>query len=81
MSKAMLPCFKCGNALENAVINEPNQPYAGTEFRTYGHYGSTFFDPFDDSELVLNVCDECLSAFSDRLGWKPANGQVRPYQS
>jgi hypothetical protein len=68
MSKdAMLPCFKCGKTLENAFGDAENQPYGGTEFRTYGHYGSTFWDSFDGEELVLNVCDDCLRAHTERL--------------
>ena len=68
MSKeAMLPCFKCGKTLPNACHDEDNQPYGGTEFRTYGHYGSTFWDSFDGEELVLNVCDDCLRGHTGRL--------------
>ena len=68
MSKdAMLPCFKCGKVLPNVDAGEDNQPYGGTEFRTYGHYGSTFWDSFDGEELVLNICDDCLREHTDRL--------------
>lgn len=61
MSKiALLPCFKCGVELENVFPDiTTNQPSEGTEFRTYGMYGSTFWDSFDGEELVLNVCDSC----------------------
>lgn len=65
--EAMLPCFKCGKTLQNVSADLENQPYEGTEFRTYGHYGSTFWDSFDGEELVLNICDECLRAHTDRL--------------
>lgn len=68
MSKeAMLPCFKCGKTLLNAFGDSDNQPSEGTEFRTYGHYGSTFWDSFDGEELVLNICDDCLRAHTERL--------------
>lgn len=68
MSKqAMLPCFACGKQLDNVSHDEDNQPYAGTEFRTYGHYGSTFWDSFDGEELVLNICDDCLNRHRERL--------------
>jgi hypothetical protein len=63
----MLPCFKCGKTLQNECAQEENQPRQGTEFRTYGQYGSTFWDSFDGEELVLNVCDECLRAHTERL--------------
>lgn len=64
---AMLPCFVCGTTLQNAFPDEDNQPEEGTEFRTYGHYGSTFWDSMDGEELVLNVCDECLRKGTERL--------------
>lgn len=68
MSKeAMLPCFMCGKTLENAFPDLDNQPWGGTEFRTEGHYGSTFWDSMYGEELVLNICDDCLRAHPDRL--------------
>jgi hypothetical protein len=65
---AYLPCFKCGKILENVFVECDNQPYSGTEFRTEGHYGSTFWDSFDGEDLVLNICDDCLREYSKRLG-------------
>lgn len=66
--EAMLPCFTCGRKLLNVAIDgDENQPSEGTEFRSYGHYGSTFWDSFDGEELVLNICDDCLRARADRL--------------
>lgn len=68
MSKhALLPCFVCGAVLENVFDEAQNQPYGATEFRTYGGYGSTFWDSFDGEELVLNVCDPCLEKGTTRL--------------
>lgn len=64
---AMLPCFACGKTLRNMFDDAENQPDKGTEFRTYGHYGSTFWDSFDGEELVLTVCDDCLAAHTERL--------------
>lgn len=63
----MLPCFACGKTLLNACAESENQPQEGTEFRTYGHYGSTFWDSFDGEELVLSICDDCLRRHSVRL--------------
>lgn len=65
--EAMLPCFICGKRLLNAVAESENQPREATEFRTYGHYGSTFWDTCSGEELVLNMCDECLRRRTDRL--------------
>lgn len=66
--EALLPCLVCSRVLKNVCSQEDNQPYGGTEFRTYGHYGSTFWDSLDGEELVLNICDSCLRGRQDRLG-------------
>lgn len=65
---AYLPCLVCGRTLRNAWDGADNQPSEGTEFRTYGHYGSTFWDSMHGEQLVLNVCDNCLRTHKDRLG-------------
>lgn len=65
---AYLPCLVCGRTLRNVFDGADNQPEEGTEFRTYGAYGSTFWDSFHEEELVLNVCDNCLRKHKDRLG-------------
>jgi hypothetical protein len=42
---------------------DENQPYCGTEFVAYGHYGSTIHDPIGEPErlvLVANICDTCI---------------------
>jgi hypothetical protein len=71
MSKdAMLPCIGCGLVLQNAFDLDGasnNQPSGGTEFRTFGHYGSTFWDSFAGEELVVNICDGCLRTWAERL--------------
>lgn len=66
---AFVPCFCCGETLKNVVDVDdcPNQPSGGTEFYTYGHYGSTFWDSFDREALVLNICDRCLRSNPGRL--------------
>ncbi|AEL21689.1 hypothetical protein LILAC_91 [Mycobacterium phage Lilac] len=74
--RAMLPCFACGKVLENSFENVENQPSEGTEFRTYGHYGSTFWDSFDGTELVLNICDACLRERAGRLATQAAPEKV-----
>lgn len=77
MSTPALPCFACGSLLENVSSHSENQPYAGTEFRTQGHYGSTFWDSFDGEDLVLNICDPCLCAHRDRLARQYADAELR----
>lgn len=64
----MLPCFVCGVVLQNAWEGSVNQPSEGTEFQTYGHYGSTFWDSFNGEQIVVNVCDECLRKNTARVG-------------
>jgi hypothetical protein len=67
-TEAMLPCLVCGKTLETVWQHDSESaPYGGTEFRTYGHYGSTFWDSFYGEELILTVCDDCLRERSDRL--------------
>lgn len=60
-----LPCIVCGRELEDASGDENyNQPYAGTAFRSRGHYGSTVWDTMADRWvwLEINVCDPCMEA-------------------
>ena len=63
-------CIVCAAEVENWDIAHPDKdvvhPIGGTVFRTYGHYGSTVFDPMDASYLDIVVCDECLKARLDR---------------
>lgn len=54
-----LPCLVCGKVLYRSW-SDHQQPSDGTEFRTYGHYGSTFWDSFHGEEIIINICDECL---------------------
>ena len=54
-----LPCIRCDRALEPAAPGAENQPNGGTEFVSYGHYGSAY-DPMDGTAVVINLCDDCL---------------------
>lgn len=58
-------CIICKREVENWDIAYPEDetqvhPIDGTVFRTYGHYGSTVFDPMDASYLEVVFCDACL---------------------
>lgn len=64
--ETMIPCFKCGKTLNRVADNEL-QPYGGTAFSTYGHYGSTFWDSFHGEEIVVIICDECLNANKSKI--------------
>lgn len=62
-----LPCIVCGYQPDTAFNGcTGNQPYKATAFTTGGHYGSTFFDPMDESRIEINVCDECLRKAVDK---------------
>jgi hypothetical protein len=56
-----LSCIVCDYQPDTAFNGcTNNQPYKATAFTTMGHYGSTFFDPMDNSQIEINVCDDCL---------------------
>jgi hypothetical protein len=59
-------CIICAADVDNWDIAHPEKdtvhPIGGTVFRTYGHYGSTVFDPMDASYLEVVVCDRCLKS-------------------
>jgi hypothetical protein len=57
-----LICIVCATELEKCSGHD-SIPYGGTLFETMGHYGSTFFDPFDgQSKIEIVICDPCLKA-------------------
>lgn len=61
MTQNALPCIACGAELKAISEDDIVQPYDAVTFRAYGQYGSTVFDPQDDSQLYINVCDVCLA--------------------
>lgn len=74
-------CIVCNAEVENwdEVYPEGNSqvyPIDGTAFRTYGHYGSTVFDPMDASYLDIVVCDPCLRSRMERT-YSGVNVQYR----
>lgn len=65
MSNLALPCIVCEKPLVNVFDDADNQPYCGTEFVSYGHYGSTIHDSGMNPggapmALVVNICDTCI---------------------
>lgn len=72
-----LTCIKCNKELKSC-FDDAVQPLGGTAFRTYGHYGSTVFDPMDGSYLDIVVCDECLSSRPD-CTYKGKNTNYQTY--
>ena len=60
-------CIICTKEIENwdQVYPEGNtkiHPLGGTAFRTYGHYGSSVFDPMDASCMEIVICCDCLKS-------------------
>lgn len=66
----VLPCFRCGKVLEQALPGATmhRHPSGGVVFRGYGNYGSTVYDPVRgysgsrSEHLEINICDDCLKA-------------------
>lgn len=57
-----MDCIVCKKPLPNVVEMVDNQPAGGTEFMTWGHYGSVVTDLMGQAAHVVNVCDDCLLA-------------------
>jgi hypothetical protein len=55
-----IPCFVCGEHLTEVGEEDINHPSGGLVLNSFGHYGTTVFDPMDGSWLELNICDECI---------------------
>ena len=63
-----IQCFKCDKELENwNYRNILVHPMKGLHFLTYGHYGSSFFDPMDGSTLNIAICDECVETNKHKI--------------
>ena len=61
-------CICCNKKLEKVFDENINlQPSGAVHFYSYGHYGSTYFDPMDGSTLNIFVCDTCLEKNQDKL--------------
>ena len=74
-------CIVCNTGVDNWDIAYPEDeikvhPIGGTVFRTYGHYGSSVFDPMDASYLEVVVCDDCLKSRKERT-YTGVNEQYR----
>lgn len=58
-------CIICDKEVKNwdQAYPEGNtkiHPIGGTVFKTYGHYGSTVFDPMDATYMEIVICCDCL---------------------
>lgn len=68
------PCIICNKQLDSAIpedssLSGTNQPYKGIAFMSYGHYGSTIFDPRPNSKYFLEViiCEDCIKSRLDKV--------------
>lgn len=82
MAKAIktCTCVICSKRMNNYDYSG-NQPQGGTEFITYGHYGSAVTDTMDGIGFAINICDGCLRAAGDAghvLRIFPPRAQPRP---
>lgn len=60
-------CIVCAKEIKNRDQAYPEgntkiHPIGGTVFKTYGHYGSTVFDPMDATYMEIVICCECLKS-------------------
>jgi hypothetical protein len=73
MFDSKIPCIRCDKPLDNSTymhggIAVEVHPSSGLHFRTYGHYGSTIFDPMGTNEtLDVAICDECIMLRLDNV--------------
>ena len=57
-------CIVCRKHLpdvDTGLVPKDNHPSGGSEFSTWGHYGSAVTDNMAGVAHCVNVCDECLS--------------------
>ena len=73
-TESKIPCLVCGKELDNWVYESRGgdseievHPMDGLQFRTYGHYGSTIFDPMDGTFLDIAICDPCIMKNANKV--------------
>lgn len=74
MIKNTIKCFVCDSELENWVYDGREghkvevHPQGGLQFVSYGHYGSTIFDPVGKNiQIELAICDVCVMKKLDHI--------------
>jgi hypothetical protein len=78
-----IKCIVCANDLENLQYEMRDgkpvevHPINGLHFRTYGHYGSTIFDPMGTGEyLDIAICDSCIMNNIEKVRGSGKSGLV-----
>ena len=73
-------CFKCNKPIFPEYVGgdeeEPNENVKhvlqcsdAADLRTGGHYGSTFIDSFDSTQISVLICDDCLRQNGSKVLW------------
>jgi hypothetical protein len=69
-----IACIGCSKELDNMQYEMRDgkqvevHPMGGLHFRSYGHYGSTIFDPIGTGEyLDVAICDLCIMKSLDSV--------------
>jgi hypothetical protein len=69
-----ISCIVCSEELDNLQYEmrdgkqEEVHPMDGLHFRSFGHYGSTIFDPMGTGEyLDVAICDLCIMKNLDKV--------------
>lgn len=68
----MNKCFCCDKDLNVTNGSDPTigyPVYGGLWFRSNGNYGSTIFDPHDDSDEFIRIiiCDDCIRKNPEKI--------------
>jgi len=72
-TESTIDCIVCGKELNNWEYEHEDaktevHPMNGLHFRTYGHYGSTIFDPMGNgATLDVAICDVCIMKNLDKV--------------
>ena len=91
-----LVCLICGKMITAEIVDENHQrtmeqlvesandsgflPRDAIEMTSYGHYGTTFFDPCDDgTQFAALICDKCMKERSDRLMHIDTKRRLTPF--
>lgn len=57
-------------------------PLEAIEMTSYGHYGTTFFDPCDDgTQVAALICDNCMESRSERLLYIDKQRRLKPFDA
>lgn len=61
-----MKCFCCDGDMKMwDYSDDAIHPLNGLHFISYGHYGSSYFDPMDGSLINITICDVCLEKKSE----------------